>query len=1101
MRTFIIVFIFGLFLNQSFAQDDMYSAGKSDIYNKKGDYFFKKANYKKAIVYYNMAYKGNSSTYALLKKAEAYNELELYTQAEECYKIAFDGKQKIDNVHRLNYALVLISNNKLNEAQEWLTQYNNFVNEDIKGGNLIAGAESRVKLYKDSTLKIVAPVKGLSAQSNSILKTYLDVFPNKIEKAVMASNISIDGFSGVINHPTYNSSKTVMYFVSNISGGSGQYDIYKSRKIDGNWSQPQNVGAEINTGGNELYPFLYNDSILFFASNGHGGFGAFDLFSVNLMYSEKKIENLGNKVNSSDDDYNIYLEGNTGYFSSNRPNTNAEDGIYSIALLDFKIKYTYQPRLRTKMEEDKINIFISNGQEYNIAPVNGDFVFGFQPEENYSIVIQRENIEATDVLANGSLSAEQRKIQFMNPEPLQKAEVFVPAGMKYDFSAGVNPISDAYRKELNATASGYQDPKTGGISLTAIARELEFRPGEVYTIRFVKDDNKISTYKSKSPSTLFVNNEAVNVHGQSFIIVLPLKTEVSFNIKTDLATLKEKFSPKKYAVVVDESSVFDEANMIAMTVNTKETDEVKTNNRFLADDVSIIPGNEYILTLSKRNPATGEEGEIIIPLTKGVKYNLSSSSDKRKTYEAELAEFLTGREGVEPANEEVIDISFLSKELQLIKGEELSFNLMPVKPFGNKKVEYKNSNLFLDGKELILNKDEKYTVNVSFDYGRTLNIQTDIAYLEEHFEADAIWLSMDTLNILAGIPVDTTGLTAKRMMEDTEGYLAVSVNTSSLQEVAIQNQLTAHEVSIIPGKEYILTVSKKDYLTGEESEIIVPLTRQVKYDFTSNPDSEEAFKISLDKFLEGREDVETMDGEVIDISLLSKELQIKEGDEVSFSLLPVKDIFKKGTTGKDEKSSLYLDNHVVEFTQIQKYTIHVPLSNEGLMNIQTDIEYIQENFEPESFTLDVDTISFFSEISVDTTGYGDRVITEEEITDPVYDIVTVNFDLNKHELRPEAVNTIQQEVVNALNSDSRLYVTIKGYTDGLGNADYNKRLSKRRAESVKAYLTNNGIGESRIRTFSFGASQELDKGIKWEDLSEAELEKHRRVEIKIYLPE
>lgn len=91
-------------------------------------------------------------------------------------------------------------------------------------------------------------------------------------------------------------------------------------------------------------------------------------------------------------------------------------------------------------------------------------------------------------------------------------------------------------------------------------------------------------------------------------------------------------------------------------------------------------------------------------------------------------------------------------------------------------------------------------------------------------------------------------------------------------------------------------------------------------------------------------------------------------------------------------------------------------------------------------------------------------------------------------------------MIKVLKGDSRLYVTIKGYSDPLGDAAYNVKLSQNRAQAVKDFLINNGIGENRIRTFSYGASQALKDGVRWEDLSEEELQKYRKVEIVIYLP-
>ena len=178
----------------------------------------------------------------------------------------------------------------------------------------------------------------------------------------------------------------------------------------------------------------------------------------------------------------------------------------------------------------------------------------------------------------------------------------------------------------------------------------------------------------------------------------------------------------------------------------------------------------------------------------------------------------------------------------------------------------------------------------------------------------------------------------------------------------------------------------------------------------------------------------------------------------------------------------------------------MPLGEEQKVNMQTNIEYLQENYDPGAISIDVDTAEFFSEIEIDTTGLGDRIIKDEEIKDPVFDVIVINFELNEHVLLPDAKKIIQESVIDELKKDSRLYVTVKGYTDALGDADYNYRLSKKRAESVNEFLKENGIGENRIRTFSFGESQALKDGVNWEDLSEEELRKHRKVEIVIYLP-
>jgi outer membrane protein OmpA-like peptidoglycan-associated protein/tetratricopeptide (TPR) repeat protein len=774
----------------------------------------------------------------------------------------------------------------------------------------------------------------------------------------------------------------------------------------------------------------------------------------------------------------------------------------------FKIKYAgYPHRRRTSPEDNMLNVLVSSGDEFYIPiSANGDYEFSFQPLENYKLMIQKEDIAAEDILSDNSLSPDQKQKKFLNPPPLQKAEIIVPHGMKYLFSIGESIISQEYMNELKQTAEDYQDQGDNTIDLTALAKELEIEKGEIYTIRFIRDEKQDETYKKFEISNLFINGEAINIFGQSFLVIMPLESESNFKIETDLTDFEKNFNPKKYSLAIDDSPIFEKAVksasdwLLPLTVNTMAAEEVLPARRLSGKEISIIPGTVYILTLSKPHPTRPDRSiEVVVPLTENVKYNLSSSQTSDVEYKAALAEFLMGREGLEIADEEVIDISLLSKELEVQPGEQLSFYLLPAKQYGvqpDAKSQYV-SKVTVDGKEYNIRTDEKYTINIPYSSQQKVNLTTALDYVTENFAANSYTLMLDTVSFTSEIKVDTAGYGILK----SSGWLSMSVNTNNIEEVEKQFQFIANEVSIIPGKEYILTVSKIDAETGKEDEIIVPLIRKVKYDFTADPMSEEAYQKSLQEFLASHSDLETTDGTVIDITLLSKELQIAEGDKVSFSLLPAK-IFSKQPTPEDMvKSNLYLDNKVVEFTQIQKYTINMPLSEERLVNMQTNIEYIQENFEPGTYTLDVDTQSFFSEITIDTTGLGDRVIQEEVITDPVFDVIVINFDLNEHMLKPESKKIILENVVNELKADKRLYVTIKGYTDALGDADYNYRLSKRRAESVKAFLEENGIGESRIRTFSFGASQALQEGVDWSDLSEEELRKHRKVEIVIYLPE
>jgi len=120
---------------------------------------------------------------------------------------------------------------------------------------------------------------------------------------------------------------TYLFFVSNTDGGLGGMDIWYSKSLGDGWQTPVNLGAQINTPGNELTPF-YHGNKLFFGSNWHQGFGGYDIvFSEGWLGKWNEVKNPGAPINSSYHD--LYYSFNTtdkkGWFSSNRP----EDGNFS----------------------------------------------------------------------------------------------------------------------------------------------------------------------------------------------------------------------------------------------------------------------------------------------------------------------------------------------------------------------------------------------------------------------------------------------------------------------------------------------------------------------------------------------------------------------------------------------------------------------------------------------------------------------------------------------------------------------------------------------------------------------------------------------------
>jgi peptidoglycan-associated lipoprotein len=135
------------------------------------------------------------------------------------------------------------------------------------------------------------------------------------------------------SNPSLSSDGKTLYFSSNREGGYGGDDIWKAVWSDSakTWLNPENMGAKINTEGNEQFPYERYDGKFFFASDGIPGFGGLDVFMITNDDKGKEVTwNLGKPINSGGDDFAIiYKNDTTGYFTSNRTGGKGDDDIYS----------------------------------------------------------------------------------------------------------------------------------------------------------------------------------------------------------------------------------------------------------------------------------------------------------------------------------------------------------------------------------------------------------------------------------------------------------------------------------------------------------------------------------------------------------------------------------------------------------------------------------------------------------------------------------------------------------------------------------------------------------------------------------------------------
>ena len=237
-----------------------------------------------------------------------------------------------------------------------------------------------------------------------------------------------------VAHPTLNKTEDKLYFSSNMPGTLGQSDIWVAEiKKNGSLGIPINLGPKINTESKETFPFITENDILYFASDGHPGLGGMDIFATDVKnLKNSAIVNLGEPINSIYDDFSLIINQTTkkGYFASNRVGGKGSDDIYSfleLKPLDFECAKDITGIVKDEKTGDIIanaSVIIYGNKNEKISETlsNNDGRFTLEvkcDEENYLIVGEKEFYE------KGTVSFE-----YKNGEPVEQITLILSTDEK-----------------------------------------------------------------------------------------------------------------------------------------------------------------------------------------------------------------------------------------------------------------------------------------------------------------------------------------------------------------------------------------------------------------------------------------------------------------------------------------------------------------------------------------------------------------------------------------------------------------------------------------------------------------------------------------------
>lgn len=259
-----------------------------------------------------------------------------------------------------------------------------------------------------------------------------------------------------VAHPSLTADGKKLYFVGDDKfgkkyGGKGGNDIYYTT-FDGNtWSNPVNLGEDINTEGDEMFPFIAHDSTLYFASNAHPGLGGLDIFSAD-MNSEtgefENIRNLGAPLNSSRDDFAFITDKDNaaGYFTSNRER--GDDDIYAFNSLKIYLeilvvdKATDQPIPGASVNLSDRVVSISK----DTTDDNGKTYYVIERNKEFSALAEKPTYfpNTKNFDSHGMKGGEKLKVKI----PLERSMVLVLEGNVLDKHT-LQPIDKANVKLIN----------------------------------------------------------------------------------------------------------------------------------------------------------------------------------------------------------------------------------------------------------------------------------------------------------------------------------------------------------------------------------------------------------------------------------------------------------------------------------------------------------------------------------------------------------------------------------------------------------------------------------------------------------------------------
>jgi len=351
---------------------------------------------------------------------------------------------------------------------------------------------------------------GWGAKKSEDKSTNLNIYVSKYRNGnwTRAEMLPFCNKNYSVGHPAVAKDGKTMYFASNMPGGKGKTDIFKTTLVDGKWSNPENLGLPVNTAGDEFFPFTDSLNVLYFSSNGHGGLGGLDIFKADISGNNStEVKNMGFPVNSRKDDFGLIIssDNKTGFFSSNRKRGISDDDIYFFKQETFK-PFQLQIIVKNALDSSLIsgaNVVLKemggNVRKDSVSDSKGSFGYKFL-----------KPIDKTfDYVAKAEKKGFYENVLNLPKAFFAKADgktidtvIYLKKVLYIDFCASV-----LYKKSHKPVAGAtifFFDPQLGTVDTAISGKDGKFcrklQPKSTYVVKAEKENHFPDCYQIETPA-------------------------------------------------------------------------------------------------------------------------------------------------------------------------------------------------------------------------------------------------------------------------------------------------------------------------------------------------------------------------------------------------------------------------------------------------------------------------------------------------------------------------------------------------------------------------------------------------------------------------